>query len=105
MSIYYKIVILLLFQFHLQTTFHLTSLRYLFNRSTFERELKYLAKVCYEKSSYLKYIVKQIPDKAFKEDNHKNATNTTLDEQNKTEHATEKKHVLVLPYQGKKGDF
>ena len=24
---------------------------------------------------------------------------------NKTEHTTEKKHVLVLPYQGKKGDF
>ena len=72
------------------------------HRSTFERELKYLEKVFYEKNNYPKYIVKQILDKAFKEHNRKNATNTTLDEQNKTEHTTEKKHVLILPYQGKK---
>ena len=69
-----------------------------------ERELKYLEKV-YEKNNYPKYIVKQILDKAFEEHSRKNATNTTLDEQNETEHTTEKKHMLVLPYQGKKGDF
>ena len=30
---------------------------------------------------------------------------TTLDEQNETEYTAEKKHMLVLPYQGKKEDF
>ena len=49
------------------------------------------------------YIVKQILDKAFEEHNRKNATNTTLDEQNETEHITKKKLILVLHYQGKKG--
>ena len=78
----------------------------MFNRSTFrERELKCLENVFHEKNNYPKYIVKQILDKAFEEHNHKNAFNTTLDEQNETEHTTEKKHLLVLPYQGKKGDF
>ena len=44
-------------------------------------------------------------DKASEEHNRKNATNTTLDEQNETEYTTEKKHMLVVPYQGKKVDF
>ena len=44
-------------------------------------------------------------DKPFEEHSRKNTTNTTLDEQNETEHTTEKKHVLVFPYQGKKGYF
>ena len=44
-------------------------------------------------------------DKAFEENNGKIATNTTLDEQNETEHANRKKHLLVLLYQGKKGNF
>ena len=57
------------------------SLSYLFNRSTFrERELKYIEKV-WEKE-YPEYIIKQVLDKAFKKHSRKNATNTTLDEQN-----------------------
>ena len=32
--------------------------------------------------------------KAFEEDSRKNATNTNLDEQNETEHKTEKKHYV-----------
>ena len=70
-----------------------------------ERELKYLEKVFHEKNNYPKYIVKQILDKAFEQKSRENATNTTLDEQNETEHPSEKKHMLVLPYQGEKGDF
>ena len=70
-----------------------------------ERELKYLEKVFHEKNNYPKYVVKQILDKAFEEHSHKNAIYTTLDEQNEAEHTTEKKHMLVLSYQGKKGDF
>ena len=70
-----------------------------------ERELKYLEKVFHEKNNYPKYIVKPILDKALEEHSRKNATNTILDEQNQTEHTTEKKHMLVLPYQGKKADF
>ena len=68
-----------------------------------ERELKYLEKVFHEKNNYPKYVVKQ----AFEENSHKNVIYTTLDEQNKAEHTTEKekKHMLALPYQGKKGDF
>ena len=67
-----------------------------------ERELKYLEKVFHEKNNYPKYIVKQILDKAFEEHSHKNAIYATLDEQNEAEHTTEKKHMLVLPYQSKK---
>ena len=70
-----------------------------------ERELKYLEKVFHEKNNCLKYIVKQILDKVFEEHSRKKATNTTLDEQNETEYTTEKKHMLVLPYQGKRRDF
>ena len=70
-----------------------------------ERELKYLEKVFYEKNNYPTYIVKQILDKAFEERSRKKATNIILDEQNETEHTTKKKHMLALPYQGKKGDF
>ena len=70
-----------------------------------ERELKYLEKVFYKKKKYPKYIVKQILDKVFEERSWKNATNTTLHEQNETKHTTEKKHMLVLPYQVRKGDF
>ena len=51
-----------------------------------ERELKYLEKVFHEKNDYPKYIAKQILDKAFEEHSRKNAANTTLDEQNETEH-------------------
>ena len=69
-----------------------------------ERELKYLEKVFHEKNNYPKYTVKQILDEAFEEHSRKNATNTTLDEQNETENTTEKKHMLVLSYRGKKGD-
>ena len=68
-----------------------------------EREVKYLEKVFPEKNSCPKYP--KIPDKAFEEHSRKNATNTTLDEQNETEHTTEKKHMIVPPYQSKKGDF
>ena len=82
------------------------------NRSTscstdqlLEWELKYLEKVFHEKNNYPKYIVKQILHEAFEEHSCKNATNTTLDEQNETENTTEKKHMLVLPYRGKKGDW
>ena len=64
------------------------SLCYLFNRSTFRQRIKDLQKVFQEKNNYLKYIVKQILDKAFEEHYHKNATNTTLDEQNETKHKT-----------------
>ena len=72
----------------------------MFNRSTFrERELKYLEKVFHEKNNYPKCIEKQTLDKPSEEHSCKNATNTTLDEQNETE------HMLVLPYQGKQGDF
>ena len=53
------------------------SLCYLFNRSTFRQRIKDLQKVFQEKNNYLKYIVKQILDKAFKEHYHENATNTT----------------------------
>ena len=70
-----------------------------------ERELKYLEKVFHEKKNYPKYIVKEILNKDFEEHSRENATNTTFDEQNETEHTTEKKYMLVLPYQGKKGDF
>ena len=68
-----------------------------------ERELKYLEKVFCEKNNYPKYIVKQILDKAFQEHSRKNGTNATLDEQSETERTAEKKHLLVLPYEGKKG--
>ena len=64
------------------------SLCYLFNRSTFRQRIKDLQKVFQEKNNYPKYIVKQILDKAFEEHYHKNATNTTLDEQNETKHKT-----------------
>ena len=70
-----------------------------------QRELKYLEKVFHEKNNCPKYIRKQVLNKAFEEHNRKNATSTTLDEQNETEYTTEKKHMLVLPYQGKKEDF
>ena len=70
-----------------------------------ERELKYLEKLFYKKNNYPEYVVKQILDKAFEEHSHKNVIYTTLDEQNEAEHTTGKKHMLVLPYQGKKGDF
>ena len=67
--------------------------------------LKYLEKVFHEKNNYPKNIVKQILNKAFEEHSCKNATNTTLDEQNETEHTTEKKHILALSHQGQTGDF
>ena len=70
-----------------------------------ERELKYLEKAFHQKNNYPKYVVKQILDRAFEEHSQKNVIYTTLDEQNEAEHTTEKKHVLVLPYQGKKGNF
>ena len=65
----------------------------------------YLEKVYHEKSNYPKYIIKQILHKDFEEYSRKNATNTTLDRQNEKKHTTEKKHMLVLPCQSKKGDF
>ena len=70
-----------------------------------EIELKYLKTVFYQKNNYSKYIVKQILDKAFEEHSRKNASNTTFDEQNETEHITETKHMLLLLYHGQKGDF
>ena len=55
-----------------------------------ERELKYLEKVFHEKKNYPKYIVKQILNKDFEEHSRENATNTTFDEQNETEHTTKR---------------
>ena len=43
--------------------------------------------------------------KIFEKLSQENAINTILDEQNETECTTEKKHMLLLPFQGQKEDF
>ena len=72
-------------------------------KRNFKDRIKTSRKVLHEKNNYLKYVVKQILDKAFEEHNRKNATNATLDEQNETEHTTEKRTNISTSLSRKKG--
>ena len=74
------------------------------------RELKYIEKVFYENNSYPKYVIKQVLQQISEEHNATNGTDTSnnnIDDDNisSMNNATlENQLLLVLPYQGKKGD-
>ena len=75
-----------------------------------DKELKYLEKVFHENNNYPKYVIKQILQQSY--DEHKEQeldmtkTNLNLNDvvEKKNVHE-EKQHLLLVPYQGKKGDF
>ena len=76
------------------------------------RELEYIEKVFYENNSYPKYVIKQVLQQISEEHNATNGTdnsNNNIDDDSissmNNESATlENQLLLVLPYQGKKGD-
>ena len=74
------------------------------------RELEHIEKVSYENNSYPKYVIKQVLQQISEEHNATNGTdnsNNNIDDDNisSMNNATlENQLLLVLPYQGKKGD-
>ena len=77
------------------------------------RELEYIEKVFYENNSYPKYVIKQVLQQISEQ--HNNKTNGTdnsnnnidgdnISSMNNESVTLEKQQLLVLPYQGKKGD-
>ena len=77
------------------------------------RELEYIEKVFYENNSYPKYVIKQVLQQISEQ--HNNETNGTdnsnnnidgdnISSMNNESVTLEKQQLLVLPYQGKKGD-
>ena len=78
------------------------------------RELGYIEKVFHENNSYPKYVIKHVLQQISEQHNHKTKgtdnSNNNIDDDNissmNNESVTlEKQKLLVLPYQGKKGDF
>ena len=78
------------------------------------RELEYIEKVFYENNSYPKYVIKQVLQQISEQ--HNNKTNGTdnsnnnidgdnISSMNNESVTLEKQQLLVLPYQGKKGDL
>ena len=76
----------------------------------FDIELKYLEKVSHENNNYPKYVIKEIIKQSHNEHKEQelDMTNTKLNLNNVVEERNvneEKQHLLLVPYQGKKGDF
>ena len=74
-----------------------------------DKELKYLEKVFHENNNHLRYVIKQILQQSYEENKEQELDMTNMklnlnvvEERNVNE---EKQHLLLVPYQGKKGDF
>ena len=74
-----------------------------------DKELKYLQKVFHENNNYLNYVIKQILQQSYDEHREQKFdmanTNLKLNVLEKRNINEENQHLLLVPYQGKKGDF
>ena len=75
-----------------------------------DKKLKYLQKVFHENNNYPNYVIKQILQQSYDEHREQklDMANTNLklnDEVEKRNVIEENQHLLLVPYQGKKGDF
>ena len=70
-----------------------------------QNELKYLVRVFHDTNNYLHYVIKKILKQVQDEKNQQNDNVQTAaipDERNTNR---KKEHFLLVPYQGKKGDY
>ena len=65
--------------------------------------MKYLQKVFHENDNYPKYAIKQILKQYYDDEQELDMTNTNLNLNDVVEE--KKQHLLLVPQQGKKGDF
>ena len=70
-----------------------------------QMELKYLEKVFHETNNYPHYVIKQILKQVQDEQNQQNANVPIAAAADETNTNGKKKHLLLVPYQGKKGDY
>ena len=75
-----------------------------------DKKLKYLQKVFHENNNYPNYVIKQILQQSYGEHREQklDMANTNLklnDVVEKRKVNEENQHLLLVPYQGKKGDF
>ena len=77
-------------------------------RSTNERlrmELEYLEKVFHVTNNYPQYIIEQILKQVQDKQNQQNVNAPIAATADETNINGKKEHLLLVPYQGKKGDF
>ena len=77
-------------------------------RSTNERlrmELEYLEKVFHETNNYPQYIIEQILKQVQDKQNQQNVNAPIAATADETNINGKKEHLLLVPYQGKKGDY
>ena len=68
-----------------------------------KKEIGHLKKVFHEKNDYPEWVINQVLNEV--EEKHKTSVNN-ISEESKVSPVTDlKRHLLVLPYQGQKGDF
>ena len=70
-----------------------------------QMELKYLEKVFHETNNYPQHIIKQILKQVQDEQNQQNVTVPIAATADETKTNGKKEHLLLVPYQGKKGDY
>ena len=68
-----------------------------------KKEIDHLKKVFNEKNDYPKWVINQVVNEV--EEKHKNSVNNVREESKVSPVTDLKRHFLVLPYQGQKGDF
>ena len=70
-----------------------------------QKELKYLVRVFYENNYYPHYVIKQILKQVQDQQNQQNVNVPTAAIADETNTNRKKEHLLLVPCQGKKGDY
>ena len=70
-----------------------------------QKELKHLVKVFHESYNYPHYVIKQILKQVQDEQNQQNVNVPTAAIADETNTNRKKEHLLLVPCQGKKGDY
>ena len=68
-----------------------------------KKEIDHLKKVFHEKNDYPKWVINQVLNEV--EEKHQTSVNNVSEESQVSPVTELKRHLLVLPYQGQKGEF
>ena len=75
------------------------------NNELLQKESKYLVNVFHETNNYSSYVIKQILKLVQEEQIQQNVNIPTAAIADETNTNRKKEHFLLVPYQGKKGDY
>ena len=68
-----------------------------------KKEIDHLKRVFHERNDYPTWVINQVLNAV--EEKHKTSVNNVSEESQVSPATDLKRHILVLPYQGQKGDF